>query len=69
MKPRKYMSANEYCKETGFPRTHMDKLLHSFMGEEFSYRSGQGKTSPYYIIVPTFERMLDNGEFREILES
>lgn len=66
---KKYISANAYCSETGFPRTQMDKLLHSFLGAEFSYRSGQGKTSPYYIIIPVFERMLEAGEFREILES
>ena len=66
---KKYVSANQYCQETGFPRTQMDRLLHSFLGKDFSYRSGQGKTSPYYIIVPTFEKMLERGDFREVLEA
>lgn len=65
----KYMAANEYCRQTGFKRTMMDRLLHSFLAGEFSYRSGCGKTSPYYIIVPKFEKMLERGEFKEILEN
>lgn len=63
-----YMSAKEYCEATGFQNTHMTRLLHCHLASEFSYRSGTGKTSPYYIIVNKFEKMLDRGEFREILE-
>lgn len=66
---KKYVSANEYCQETGFKRSCMDKILHSFLGAECSYRSGQGKTSPYYLITDKFERMLERGDFKEILES
>ena len=65
---KKYMSARAYCRETGFLKTHMDRLLHCYLADEFSYRSGSGKTSPYFIIVPKFERMLESGEFKEVLE-
>lgn len=65
---KRYMSANEYCHETGFKRSCMDRLLNCWLSGEFSYRSGNGKTSPYYIIVPVFEKMLERGDFKEVLE-
>lgn len=65
---KQYMISSHYCKETGFKWSMMERLLHSNRADEFSFRSGSGKTSPYYIIVPTFEKMLERGEFKEILE-
>lgn len=65
---KKYMSAKDYCKETGFGIDLMYRLLHCYLAEEFSYRSGSGKTSPYYIITTKFEKMLERGDFKEVLE-
>ena len=66
---KKYMGAREYCDETGFKYSIMSKLLHCYLAPEFSFRSGCGKTSPYYVITNQFEKMLERGDFREVLES
>lgn len=65
---QKYMSAREYCQETGLKKSIMDKLLHCCLADEFSFRTGSGKTSPYYVITAKFEKMLERGDFKEILE-
>lgn len=64
---RNMLLAN-YCKESGFPVRQMYRLVHSCLGEEFSYRTGSGRTSPFWIIVPIFEKMQERGDFKEILE-
>lgn len=65
---KKYMGAKEYCDETGLKHSIMTKLLHCYLAPEFSFRSGCGKTTPYYVITDKFEKMMEAGEFREILE-
>ena len=66
---QKYQSARAYCKETGFPvRAMMEKLVHCSLAPEFSFRTSNTKTAPYYIDVQKFEKMLERGDFREVLE-
>jgi len=65
----KYQTAREYCRESGFPvRAMMEKLVHCSLAPEFCFRTSNTKTAPYYIDVEKFERMLDRGEFKEVLE-
>ena len=67
---QKYQLARAYCRETGFPvRQMMEKLVHCSLAPEFCFRSGGAKTSPIYINVQKFERMMEAGEFKEVLES
>ena len=67
---QKFQLARAYCKETGFPvRQMMEKLVHCSLAPEFSFRSGGGKTSPIYINVEKFEKMLERGDFKEVLEA
>jgi len=63
-----YMSAKDYCEQTGFEKTHMEKLLHCSLAPEFSYQRGKSRTSPYYVIVPIFEKMMVRGDFWEVLK-
>ena len=65
---KKYASITEYCAETGFKPDTMRHLLKSYLGPEFSFRTGKGRNAPYTIIVPTFEKMLERGDFKEVLE-
>ena len=65
---KRNMISSQYCKETGFPQHAMEKLLHSYLADRFSFRPTSGRTAPYYIIVPVFESMQEAGEFKEILE-
>lgn len=65
---KRNISARKYCEETGFPVRAMDRLLHSYLADRFSFRTTTGKTAPYYIIVPVFEAMQEAGEFREVLD-
>ena len=65
----KYVSARQYCKESGFPvRAMMEKLVHCSLAPEFCFRTSNNKTAPYYIDVQKFEKMMDRGDFREVLE-
>lgn len=67
---KQYVLARKYCKETGFPvRAMMEKLIHCSLASEFCFRTSDTRTAPYYIDVEKFERMLDRGEFKEVLES
>ena len=65
---KKYSSIKEYCSETGFKPDTMRNLLRSEYGPEFSFRTGSGRNAPYTIIVPVFERMLERGDFKDVLE-
>ena len=66
---KQFVSARQYCKESGFPiRTMMEKLVHCSLAEEFCFRTSNTKTAPYYIDVQKFEKMMDRGDFREVLE-
>jgi len=67
---KQFVLARQYCKETGFPvRAMMEKLIHCSLASEFCFRTSDTRTAPYYIDVEKFERMLDRGEFKEVLES
>ena len=65
----KYQTAREYCLESGFPvRAMMEKLVHCSLATEFCFRTSNTKTAPYYIDVQKFEKMMEAGEFKEVLE-
>ena len=66
---KKYATIKAYCSETGFKPDTMRNLLRSEYGKEFSFRTGSGQNAPYTIIVPVFERMLEAGEFEEVLRA
>lgn len=68
MSRKRYLSVKEYYDETGMPISAMMKAIHSEYGESFSFRTGSGQTSPYYIITPLFEHLLDSGALKEVLE-
>lgn len=65
---KKYMHMKEYCEATGFPLDVMRRLTRSYMADRFSFRSSGAQRAPINIIVPVFESMLENGEFKEVLE-
>lgn len=66
----KYQTAREYCRESGFPiRAMMEKLVHCSLAPEFCFRTSNTKTAAYYIDVQKFEKMMEAGEFKEVLES
>lgn len=66
---QKFQLARAYCKETGFPvRTMMEKIVHCAEAQECIFRNGSGKTSPFYVNIPVFEKKLARGDFREVLE-
>ena len=65
---KRNMMLRDYLEESGFPENAMYRLLHSHLGTKFSFRTGSGKTSPFWIIVPVFERMQETGDFKEVLE-
>ena len=65
----KYQTAREYCRESGFPiRAMMEKLVHCSLAPEFCFRTSNTRTAPYYIDVQKFEKMMEAGEFKEVLE-
>lgn len=65
----KYKTAREYCRESGFPvRAMMEKLVHCSLAPEFCFRTSNTRTAPYYIDVQKFEKMMEAGEFKEVLE-
>lgn len=65
---KKFMPWREYCKESGYPRRCMERLLASRMAEEFCFpTSGSGNASRI-IRVDVFEKMEKAGEFAEVLE-
>ena len=66
---KKYLSSSAYCRETGFPVRSMRELVHSNMSDEFCHRSSGARNATILIDVQKFERMLEAGEFREVLES
>lgn len=65
---KKIEKANSYCKSTGFPLYAMKQLLHSKLSRAFAFRVTPGKTAPWYIDVGQFEKMLERGDFKEVLE-
>ena len=46
----------------------MEKLVHCSLATEFCFRTSNTKTAPYYIDVQKFEKMMEAGEFKEVLE-
>ena len=62
------MLVSDYLEESGFPKRAMDRLLHSYLADKFSFRNGNGKTTPFWIITPVFEAMQERGDFKDILE-
>lgn len=67
---KQFVPARQYCKETGFPvRAMMEKLIHCSLASEFCFRTSSKRTAPYYIDVQKFEKMMEAGEFKEVLES
>ena len=67
---KKIMKARSYCKMTGFPvRAMMERLVNCSQAGEFAFRTTAGKTAPWYIDVEAFEKKLERGDFREVLET
>lgn len=66
---KQFVPARQYCKESGFPiRAMMEKLVHCSLAPEFCFRTSSKRTAPYYIDVQKFEKMMEAGEFKEVLE-
>lgn len=63
-----FMSRTKYCKETGFPEYMMVRCCNSKQGPEFSHRTSSAPNAPYIIDVQLFEKKLERGDFREVLE-
>ena len=65
----KYQKAIDYCRESGFPkRAMMERIVHSAEGAECCFRTTKGRTAPWYLNVDIFEKKLERGDFKEVLE-
>ena len=67
---KKFMTARNYCKETGFPvKTMMERIVHCKAAQDCVFKASPGRTAPYYIDTIKFEKMMAAGEFKEVMES
>lgn len=65
-----YMRIREYCTESGFPEDSMRMLVdQDRVPRKFTFKTSPKQNTPTLIIVKKFERMLENGDFREVLEA
>lgn len=66
---KRNMTITEYNRETGFPIRALRQLARCSRSEEFGFRRmTSGRTSPWYIIVPVFQKAEEAGAFKEVLE-
>lgn len=65
---QKYMTISQYCEYSGLPDTLVRRLTRSYKGDEFSFRSSGSRSAPIYINVAKLDRMLENGDLKEVLE-
>lgn len=64
---KRYMRIREYCKESGFPEKTLRRLCRTYKAGKFSRRTGEAINSHILINVAAFERMWDDGEFKECI--
>lgn len=64
----KYMRLPEYSEQSGLPVDMLRRLSRCHLADQFSFRASGARNAPIYINVDVFERMLDGGDFREVLE-
>ena len=64
---KEYMSVREFCKESGFPLTTMMKLVKRKNASEFAFKTSDKTTATVKIKTKVFMRMLDAGEFEEVM--
>ena len=69
---KEFMRAREYCEKSGFPiHVMMERIVHCREALESGcvQRLGSGRTSPYYLDIQMFEKKLERGDFKEVMES
>lgn len=65
---QKFMNISEYCRESGFPVKAMRQLTKCYLADQFCFRRSGAVNATIIINVPVFEKMLERGDFKEVLE-
>ena len=65
---KRYMKLAEYSEASGLPMDLLRRLCRSWLADQFTFRASGASNAPIYIIVPVFEKMLDRGDLKEVLE-
>lgn len=63
-----YMKLADYSEQSGLPMDLLRRLTRSYLADQFCFRASGARNAPIYIIVDRFEKMMADGEFREVLE-
>jgi len=66
---KNYVSMKRFCRETGFPLKSMQRLVHSRLAGEFTFRTSGAVNAVIYIDVARFQKLLESGEVGEVLEA
>jgi len=64
---KEYMRIREYCKESGFPEKTLRRLCKTHMAPRFSRRTGDCVNSHILINPKRFQKLWDEGAFRNCI--
>lgn len=58
------LSRKQFLKESGYPREMVDRALHCWFADKFSFRSSDKPKAKFFIVCDEFEYFRRQGEFK-----
>lgn len=65
---KKFLKVADYVQESGLPEHLVRRLTRCALAEEFCFRASGSKNATIYINTERLEKMLMNGDLKEVLE-
>lgn len=64
----RYMKILQAAEELGLPEDLIRRLTKCYLADRFCFRASGSTNAPTYIHIATLEKMLQDGELKEVLE-